>query len=144
MPLRVALGELERWPVQVPEKVGTLALAVLLCDGVTLELTETTLEVDERGEGESAGEGEGGALAQALGLELALSDVEAVKEAEWLALREEREEALAKALALADGVGEPERVGLWVPLGERLGRGEREEERVTNTERDSRAVAVTQ
>ena len=82
VPLRVALGELERWPVQVPEKVGTLALAVLLCDGVTLELTVTALEADERGEGESAGEGEGGALAQALGLELALSDVEAVNESE--------------------------------------------------------------
>ncbi len=82
VPLRVALEEWERWPVQVPEKVGTLALAVLLCDGVTLELTVKTLEADERGEGESAGEREGGALAQALGLELALSDVEAVNEAE--------------------------------------------------------------
>ena len=41
-------------------------------------------------------------------------------------------------------MGEPERVGLWVPLGEGLGRGEREEERVAATERDSRAVAVTQ
>ena len=144
VPLRVALGELEPWPVQVPEKVGTVALAVLLCDGVTLALTVAKLEADERGEGESVGEREGGALAQALGLELALSDVEAVKESEKLALGEERDEVLAKALALADGVGEPERVGLWVPLGERLGRGEREEERVTATERDSRAVAVTQ
>ena len=41
-------------------------------------------------------------------------------------------------------MGEPERVVLWVPLGEGLGRGEREEERVAATERDSRAVAVAQ
>ena len=41
-------------------------------------------------------------------------------------------------------MGEPERVGLGVPLGVGLGRGEREEERVAATERDSRAVAVTQ
>jgi hypothetical protein len=78
----VALGELEPWPVQVPEKVGTVALAVWLCDAVTLALTVMTLEADGEGEGESAGEREGGALAQALGLELALSDVEAVKEGE--------------------------------------------------------------